>query len=96
MLAHCCGIDCPAVARAFGSRARQFTGDLAFGNTVTVRVRDVDRYGRLKGEGILPDGRNLNHELVRVGLAWWCRKCAPGDRRLERLEREAREARLRK
>jgi endonuclease YncB( thermonuclease family) len=31
---------------------------------------DVDRYGRTVGEVILPDGRVLNHELVRAGLAW--------------------------
>jgi endonuclease YncB( thermonuclease family) len=38
---------------------------------VTVRVRDVDRYKRTVAEIILPDGRNLNRELVRAGLAWW-------------------------
>jgi endonuclease YncB( thermonuclease family) len=31
---------------------------------------------------------------VRCGLAWWYRRYAPSDRRLERLENEARRARL--
>jgi len=84
------GIDCPERAQAFGTRARQFTGELAFGNVVTVRVRDTDRYGRAVGEVLLPDGRNLNHELVQAGLAWWYRQYARGDGTLERLEAEAR------
>ena len=33
-------------------------GGLAFGKTVTVRVRGVDRYGRTVGQVILPDGRS--------------------------------------
>lgn len=36
-------IDCPESKQPFGSRAKQLTGDLAFGQMVTVRVRDVDR-----------------------------------------------------
>ncbi|MGD0201912.1 MAG: thermonuclease family protein, partial [Bryobacteraceae bacterium] len=60
--------------------------------TVTVRVRNVDRCRRLVGEINLPDGQNLDHELLRAGLAWGARRYAPGDRTLERLEREAKEA----
>jgi endonuclease YncB( thermonuclease family) len=68
------GIDCPESKQPFGTRAKQFTGDLAFGQTVTVRVRDIDRYKRTVAEITLPDGRNLNQELVRAGLAWWYRQ----------------------
>ncbi len=46
--------------------ARQFTGDVVFGKTVTVRVRDTDRYGRIVGEVVI-GGLNLNRELVRAG-----------------------------
>ena len=79
----------------FGSwlnSARQFTGDAAFGKVVTIIVHDTDRYGRTVGEVILPDGRNLNHELVKAGLAWWYMRYAPEDAELQRLEKEAREA----
>jgi micrococcal nuclease len=66
---------------------------LAFGKeVVTVKVRDKDRYGRTVADVILPDGKSLNHELVRAGYAWWFRKYAPHDRELEQLEKEAREA----
>jgi endonuclease YncB( thermonuclease family) len=53
---------------------------LAFGKEVTVVVRDTDRYGRTVAVVILPDGRNLNHELVKRGYAWWYRKYASHDR----------------
>lgn len=86
------GIDCPEMKQAFGTRAKQFTGDLAFGKTVTLRVHDVDRYGRQVAEIILPDGRNLNREIVRAGFAWWYRQYARHDKELERLEGEAKAA----
>ena len=41
---------------------------------------------------ILPDGMNLNQELVKQGWCWWGRKYTPGDTVLEGLEHEAREA----
>jgi len=41
---------------------------------------------------LLPDGTNVNHALVSDGWYWWYRKYAPENRKLERLETEAREA----
>jgi micrococcal nuclease len=67
------GIDAPERKQAFGPRARQFTSDLAFNQIVTIVVHTTDRYGRLVGEVVLPDGRSLNQELVRPGMAWWYR-----------------------
>jgi len=87
------GIDCPEAKQAFGTRAKQFTGNLAFGKVVTVRVRDIDRYKRTVAEIILPDGRNLNWELVRARLGWWYQRYTREDEELARLEVEARRAR---
>lgn len=75
------GIDAPESRQPFRRRAQQFVGDLAFGKTVTIIVRDHDRYWRLVVEVILPDGRSLNHELVRSGLAWWIGGTHPPTRR---------------
>src|SRR2546428_10899040 len=86
------GVDAPEKAQAFGTQARKFTGDLVFQQTVTVAIRDTDRYGRLVGEVLLPNGRSLGHELVRAGLAWWYRHYAPHDTTLAQLEAEARTA----
>ena len=60
---------------------------------MTVRVRDIDRYKRTVAEIILPDGRNLNQELVRAGLAWWYQQYARRELILRDLEQEARAAR---
>lgn len=65
------GIDCPEKGQAFGNKAKQFSSELAFGKTVTVQEHGLDKYGRTIGVVILPDGRNLNRELVAAGLAWW-------------------------
>jgi len=86
------GIDCPESRQAFGRRAKSFTSQLAFGNVVTIRPRNKDRYGRTVAEIVLPDGRNLNHELVQAGFAWWLRKYAPHDAELARLEAKAQAA----
>ncbi len=86
------GIDCPEKRQAFGRKAKQFTSTLVFGNTVTVQVMDRDRYGRTVGVVLLPDGRSLNHELVRAGLGWWYWRYTPDDETLAQLERDARGA----
>lgn len=86
------GVDAPEKAQPFGTKARQLTGDLVFQRGVTVVVHTTDRYGRLVGEVMLPDGRSLGHELVRAGLAWWYRQYAPHDTTLAQLEAEARTA----
>jgi micrococcal nuclease len=83
------GVDTPEKAQAFGTQARKCTSDFAFQQTVTVVVQPTVRYGRLVGEVLLPDGRSLNQELVRAGMAWWYRQYAPHDTTLAQLEAEA-------
>lgn len=84
------GVDSPETGQAFGNRAKQLASELCFGKNVRVVPRDVDHYGRIVGEIVLEDGRNLNHELVAAGMAWWYRQYARNDKTLERLEQEAR------
>jgi endonuclease YncB( thermonuclease family) len=93
-------IDCPERRQPFGTRALQFTGEAVFGKQVTVRVEDRDRYGRYVGrviyQGKDEEGRPVSldpsAELVRAGFAWWYQKYAPNDKRLAKLETEARKA----
>lgn len=84
------GVDAPERAQPFGTRARQFTSELAFQQMVTVIVHNRDRYGRTVGEVLLPDGRHLGRELVREGWAWWTKQYAPQDTLLAHLEEAAR------
>lgn len=64
------GIDCPELGQAFGNNARQFTAEKVFQKKVSVYYTSKDRYGRYLGTVIGPEGRNLNRELLKAGLAW--------------------------
>lgn len=86
------GIDAPEKSQAFGNRAKQFTSEQCFGQTVTVDDQGVDKYGRTVGEVILADGTNLNVALVENGFAWWYEKYAPDDARFADAEARARAA----
>jgi micrococcal nuclease len=86
------GIDCPETGQGFGSRAKFFTSELVFGKVVTVIPHDTDRYGRTVADVVLADGRVLNYELLKAGLAWWYRQYARNIGTLAQLEAEAREA----
>ncbi|MSR24910.1 MAG: hypothetical protein EXR96_07440 [Nitrospiraceae bacterium] len=87
------GIDCPESDQPFSSQATQLAKQLVLEKAVTVTDFGRDKYRRMLGEVVLPDGRMLNRELVREGFCWWYRKYAAGNTTLERLETEAREAR---
>lgn len=73
------GIDCPESGQAYGSKAKEFTSEACFGKTVSVDILTTDRYGRFVATVTLPDGKKLNDELVKAGLAWWYQQYAPDD-----------------
>jgi micrococcal nuclease len=65
------GIDAPEGGQAYGNKATQFVkGLLADRPVVEIDVKDIDRYGRTVAVVILPDGTNLNEEIVGAGYAW--------------------------
>lgn len=86
------GVDAPEKNQDYGTVARQYTADLSFGKRVNLIVDGQDRYGRTIGTILLPDGRSLNHELVRRGYAWHY-KAYSHDETLAQLEQEARQNR---
>jgi micrococcal nuclease len=73
------GIGCPEKGQAYGTRAKRATSALVFGKHVTLHTYSKDKYGRTIAEVLLPDGTNVNHELVKDGWCWWYRKYAPGE-----------------
>jgi endonuclease YncB( thermonuclease family) len=73
----------------FGTRAREFTGEFAFGKLVTVEIKGTDRYRRIIGRVVLDDGRVLNEELLKAGMAWVYVKYCPDERYYE-FEAQAR------
>lgn len=86
------GIDTPEKTQPFGPQAREFTAGRALEKTVSVRVVDIDKYGRTVGMVSLSDGTNLCAELLRAGLAWWYRQYST-DQAFGELESAARASR---
>ena len=85
------GIESPELNQKFGQEARQANTDWAMGRVVTVKAWGLDNVGRVIGIVILPDGNNLNHQLVKQGFARWDRRF-PQETELEELETQARDA----
>jgi len=91
------GIDAPESHQAFGTQSKKNLSDMVFGKDVTVVYQKTDQYGRLVGK-ILLDGKDINLEQVKAGLAWhykeYQREQSPEDRELyARAEDEAHTAR---
>lgn len=87
------GVDAPEHEQDFGTQAKKFVSDMVFGQLVNVQTVTLDRYGRTVA-WVSVDGKSLNKELVKAGLAWWYRRYAWRDRELQMLQIEARKQRL--
>jgi len=86
------GNDCPEKGQAFGNKAKQAASALVFGKQVTLQTHGYDKYKRTLAAVLLRNGTNVNRELVKGGWCWWYRKYTPHDTELEKLEKEARDA----
>ena len=88
------GIDTPEKGQAFGKKAKHFTSGMVFGKIVEVDPVTVDSYGRTIARVYDTDGKSLNEELIRAGLAWvYTRYCDWAIcQEWESIEAEAREA----
>ena len=67
------GIDAPESRQAYGQRSRISLKELLDGQQVLVIYDKTDRYGRLVGKVEL-EGRDINLEQLRRGLAWHYKK----------------------
>lgn len=81
------GIDSPERKQAFSNRAKQALSNLIFNKEVKVYYESTDRYGRVLGE-VHIDGLNVNHEMVRLGMAWHFTRYSD-NKTLAALEKEA-------
>lgn len=82
------GIDSPEKKQAFSNKAKQALSAMIFQKKVRVYYSSKDRYGRVLGD-VFVNGININHEMVRQGMAWHFIKYSD-DETLAKLEREAR------
>ncbi|MZG54604.1 MAG: thermonuclease family protein [Nitrospinae bacterium] len=82
-------IDAPEIGQPFGRPSKRLLEDLALNKTVRVNYTQVDKYGRLIAEVFLPDGKMLNEESLKAGLAWHYRVKYPHSTFLEKMEYKA-------
>jgi len=92
------GIDAPELKQAFGAAAQENLSRMVLGKQVTIYWTKVDKYRRTVGT-IMLDGRDVNIEQVKAGVAWHFKKYEdeqpPEDRRTyAAAEQEARTAGL--
>ena len=62
-------IDCPEAAQDFGSKAKKALSAKVFGQVVTIKWDEMDRYKRVLGN-VYIGKRWVNLEMVREEMAW--------------------------
>lgn len=82
------GIDTPERGQDGYEGAKKYLEKLIWGETVTVRYTENDRYGRILGE-IWHGKMFINEEMVKEGWAWIYKNFS-ASRKLVSLERDAR------
>lgn len=87
------GIDAPELGQPFSRASRERLSSLTFGKTVHLITHGKDTFGRQLAEVILADETNVNHEMVRAGLAYYFRRYTKS-KELERIENDARRRRV--
>lgn len=76
------------LGQPYGEEAAAFVRGLTLGKTVTVTIKEADKYGRFVGRVVLPGGKDLQREVLRAGWAWW-NFFFDKDETLNELENEA-------
>ncbi|MHB9038768.1 MAG: thermonuclease family protein [Armatimonadota bacterium] len=88
------GVDSPEKKQDYGAEAQSIAAEMSLGKVVCVEVMSTDQYHRTVGVVILPGKVNLNHEMVKRGLAWWYKEVAPNSVQLPKLQEAAKDAKL--
>lgn len=72
------GIDAPESRQDFGTQAKNSLSNMVFSKTVTLNVKDTDRYGRTVAD-VLINGKSVNLAQVENGYAWAYRQYLTGN-----------------
>ena len=67
------GIDCPERAQAYYQVAKDELGTLLRNASLTIDIRDIDRYGRTVGI-VQANQKNVNEAMLSAGFAWHYRR----------------------
>lgn len=82
------GIDAPEGTQPFGSEAKKLLAGLVLNQILTVRMRDMDVYGRVVA-ALEKDGIDVGMTLIQYGAAWHSRQYLESDS-MAAAERQAR------
>ena len=82
-------IDAPEIAQPFGRPAKRLIEDLALNKVVRINYIHADKYKRLIGKVFLPNGKILNEEVLKAGLAWHYRVKHPHSIFMKKIEYKA-------
>ena len=88
------GIDAPETNQPFGKRSKEALSALVAGQRVEVDWHKHDRYGRIVGK-VIAQGKDVNLAQIRTGMAWWYRKYANEQSRVDQGIYAATEAKAR-
>ena len=88
------GIDAPETNQPFGKRSKEALSALVAGQWVEVDWHKHDRYGRIVGK-VIAQGKDVNLAQIRMGMAWWYRKYADEQSRVDQGLYAAAEAKAR-
>lgn len=78
------GIDAPELKQEFGNVSQQNLSRMVLGKDVSIFWDKVDRYGRTVGT-IKLEGRDINIEQVKAGMAWHFKKYAEEQNPVDRV-----------
>jgi micrococcal nuclease len=82
-------IDAPEHEQEFGEQSTAYAKQLLLDKNVCIDVKYKDRYRRAVAVVTLPNGKILNDEMLKSGMAWHFVKYSD-DQRLAKLEQKAR------
>jgi endonuclease YncB( thermonuclease family) len=63
------GLDAPERGQPGGAEATNMLQNLIQGQTMTCRIRDIDRYDRIVGQCFLSDGQDIAAEMIEARVA---------------------------
>ena len=87
------GIDAPERGMPFYKVAKDYLGDLCFGEIVQIKQTSTDRYGRTIAKTYLANGNEVGLLMVNAGVAWHYKKYST-DAELANAEIKARKKRI--
>jgi endonuclease YncB( thermonuclease family) len=68
------GIDAPERGMAFYASSKNYLAQLCMGKVLRVQQMEKDIHGRIVAKAFLSDGRDINLEMIKAGMAWHFKK----------------------